>query len=86
MMIKHRLSLSYAHRRVWLHLFLEIGAAYSNLFVLLLVLVLHDLLLLFVLNVFDLISEQLHFLQSEVDLLTQLITKVFVHWSFLVIE
>lgn len=65
---------------------LEVGPSDPHLLVLLLVLALHDFFLLFVLDVLDLVSKDLHFFQSEVDLFAEFVAEIFVDGRFLVIE
>lgn len=67
-------------------LVLEVGPPDAHLLVLLFVLALHDLLLLLVLDVLDLVREDLHLLEPEVDLLAELVAEVFVDGRLLVIE
>ena len=67
-------------------LVLEVGPPDAHLLVLALVLALQDLLLLLVLDVLDLVGQDLHLLQPEVDLLAQLVTQVFVDRRLLVVE
>lgn len=67
-------------------LVLEVGPPDAHLLVLLLVLALHDLLLLLVLDVLDLVREDLHLLEPEVDLLAELVAEVFVDGRLLVVE
>lgn len=67
-------------------LVLEVGPPDAHLLVLLLVLALQDLLFLLVLDVLDLVGEDLHLLEAEVDLLAELVAEVFVDGRLLVVE
>lgn len=64
----------------------EVGSSDPHLLVLLLILPLHYFFLLLVLYVLDLISQDLHFLQSEVYLFAEFVAEIFVDGCFLVVE
>lgn len=64
---------------------LEISWSNPYLFIYPLLLALHDLLLLLLLDVLDLVGEDLHLLQPKIDLLAQLVIQELVHRRLLII-
>ena len=64
----------------------KIGGPDADLLVLAFLLALHNLLAPLVLDLLDLVGQDLHLLEAEVDLLAQLVVQVFVDRRLLVVE